>query len=70
MRWELLSLLAHGSFVTIVDKTSYTGWLDPVAYERMGKVLREARQKREHFGQRPVYDLGIYFSSRTRDWST
>ncbi len=68
MRWETLTLLAHGAFVTMIDKTAYDGSLDPVAYERIGKVLREARDKREHFGQPLVYDVGIYFSSRTRDW--
>jgi hypothetical protein len=68
MRWETLTLLAHGAFVTMIDKTAFDGSLDPVAYERMGKVLGEARQKRQHFGQQPVYDIGLYFSSRTRDW--
>lgn len=68
MRWELLTLLAHGAFVTMVDKTGFDGWMDPVAYERIGKVQKEARDKRSHFGQAPVYDIGLYFSSRTRDW--
>ena len=68
LRWEALTLLAHGAFVTMIDKTAFDGGLDPVAYERMGKVLSEAREKRSHFGQAPVYDIGIYFSSRTRDW--
>jgi hypothetical protein len=68
MRWETLTLLAHGAFVTMIDKTAFDGALDPVAYQRMGSVLGEARAKREHFGQKPVYDVGLYFSSRTRDW--
>jgi len=68
MRWETLTLLAHGAFVTMIDKTAFDGSLDPVAYERIGEVLGEAREKREHFGHQPVYDLGLYFSSRTRDW--
>jgi hypothetical protein len=68
IRWELLTLLAHGAFVTMVDKTAYDGWLDPVAYERIGAAYREALAKRAHFGQRPVYEVGLYFSSRTRDW--
>jgi len=68
MRWELLTLLAHGAFVTMVDKTAYDGWLDPVAYQRIGEAFRDARAKREHFGHRPVQEVGIYFSSRTRDW--
>lgn len=68
MRWETLTLLSHGAFVTMIDKTAYDGWLDPVAYERMGEVLGEAREKREHFGQTPVYEVALYFSSRTRDW--
>ena len=68
LRWELLTLLAHNAFVTVVDKTGFDGWLDPVAYERIGTVFREAHAKREHFGQAPVAEVGIYFSSRTRDW--
>ncbi len=68
MRWEMLTLLSHGAFVTMIDKTAYDGWLDPVAYERIGKVLGEARAKREHFGQDFVHDVGLYFSARTRDW--
>ncbi len=68
IRWELFTLLAHGAFVTMVDKTGFDGWLDPVAYARIGAAFQEARTKRAHFGQRPVYDLGLYFSSRTRDW--
>jgi len=68
MRWETLTLLAHGAFVTMIDKTAFDGRLDPVAYRRMGEVLLEAREKRQHFGQTPVYDLGLYFSSRSRDW--
>ena len=68
MRWETMTLLAHGAFVTMIDKTAFDGGLDPVAYQRMGQVLGEARKKRMHFGQSPVYDIGLYFSSRTRDW--
>lgn len=68
MRWETLTLLAHGAFVTMIDKTAFDGSLDPVAYDRMGQVLHEARAKREHFGQTPIYDIGLYFSSRSRDW--
>ncbi len=68
MRWELFTLLAHGAFVTMIDKTAYDGGLDPVAYERIGAAFKEARGKRQHFGHRPVMEVGIYFSSRTRDW--
>jgi len=68
IRWELLLLLARGAFVTMVDKTGFDGWLDPVAYERIGKAFAEGKRKRDHFGQAPVYDMGLYFSSRTRDW--
>ncbi|MBN1126708.1 MAG: hypothetical protein JXA82_17015 [Sedimentisphaerales bacterium] len=68
IRWELLTLLSHGAFVTIVDKTGFDGWLDPVAYERIGKAFEEVGRKRLHFGQKPISDVGIYFSGRTRDW--
>lgn len=68
LRWELLTLLSHGGFVTIVDKTAYDGWLDPVAYERFGAAFQEAHAKRAHFGHNSVCEVGLYFSSRTRDW--
>jgi len=68
LRWELFTLLAHGVFVTIVDKTGFDGGLDPVAYERIGAAFQEARAKRAQFGQQPVAEVGLYFSSRTRDW--
>lgn len=68
IRWELFALLAHGAFVTMVDKTAFDGGLDPVAYERIGAAFQEAQAKRTHFGHLPVADVGLYFSSRTRDW--
>jgi hypothetical protein len=68
MRWEMFTLLAHGAFVTMIDKTAYDGWLDPVAYDRIGALLGEARAKRAQFGHTPVREVGIYFSARTRDW--
>jgi len=68
LRWELFALLAHGGFVTVVDKMGFDGWLDPVCYERLGAAFKEAQAKRSHFGGQPVQDVAIYFSSRTRDW--
>lgn len=68
MRWELLTLLSHGAFATIVDKTAFDGWLDPVAYGRFQSLFEEVRAKRPHFAGNPSADVGIYFSSRTRDW--
>jgi len=68
IRWELLTLLSHGAFVTMVDKTGFDGWLDPIAYQRFATAFAEVRKKRAHFGHEPVYDVGLYFSSRTRDW--
>lgn len=68
LRWELTTLLAHGAFVTMVDKTGFEGGLDPVAYERIGAAFAEARALRPHYGHAPVAEVGLYFSSRTRDW--
>jgi hypothetical protein len=68
MRWEALTLLSHGAQVTVVDKTPYDGSLDRVTYERVGAVFAEARRKREHFGHRPLQEVGLYYSSRSRDW--
>jgi len=68
IRWELFTLLAHGTFVTMIDKTAFDGWLDPVVYERTGSAFQEALRKREHFGQSPMAEVGLYYSSRSRDW--
>jgi hypothetical protein len=68
LRWELLTLLAQGAFVTCVDKTAFDGSLDPVAYDRLGAAFADALARRQHFGHRPIADVGIWFSSRTRDW--
>lgn len=68
VRWELLTLLAHGAFVTMVDKTGFDGWLDLVAYQRIGLAFKEAHAKQVHWGHEPVAEVGVYFSSRTRDW--
>ncbi|WP_246196584.1 alpha-amylase family protein [Aquisphaera giovannonii] len=68
IRWELSTLLAHGAFVTMVDKTGYDGSLDPVAYRRIGEAFRDARSGRGDLAGVPVQDVAIYFSSRTRDW--
>lgn len=68
LRWEMFSLLAHGAQVTIVDKTPFSGALDPVAYGRIGDVFAEVARKRAHFGQVPLYDTALYYSHRARDW--
>jgi len=68
LRWELLTLLAHGAFVTTVDKTAFDGGLDPLTYERIGAAYADALARRKHFGQQLVAEVGLYFSSRTRDW--
>jgi len=68
LRWELLDLLAHGAFVTLIDKTGFDGRIDPAAYDRFRLLFNEALAKRAHFGHPPVQEIGIYYSSRTRDW--
>ena len=68
MRWETLTLLSHGAFVTMIDKTGFDGSLDPVAYHRFGRLFSEVHAKAAYFGHTPVYDVGLFFSSRTRDW--
>jgi hypothetical protein len=68
LRWELFTLLAHGTQVTIVDKTAYDGGLDAESFRRVGVAFAEARAKREHFGHPIVADVGLYYSTRSRDW--
>jgi len=68
MHWELATLLAHGAFVTMVDKTAFDGRLDPVAYDRIGRSFAAVRPLRDRFGHRQVRQAGLYYSSRSRDW--
>jgi hypothetical protein len=68
IRWELYSILAHGGFVTMIDKTGLSGSLDPVAYQRIGAAFHDALSRKNHFGQPPLQEVGIYFSSRARDF--
>lgn len=68
LRWETFTLLAHGAQVTVVDKTPYSGVVDPLAYGRIGQVFSEAQAKRAEFGQRPIEEAGLFFSVRSRDW--
>ncbi len=49
IRWELMTLLAHGAFVTIVDKTAFDGSLDPVAYERFRESFARSAAKAGSF---------------------
>ncbi len=68
MEWEVFTYMAHGAQCTIVDKANYDGTLDGVVYERIGRIFRAARDRGEYFGQTPVQDVGLYYSSRSRDW--
>lgn len=68
MRWQMMTFLAHGAQVTMVDKRKYDGRLDPLTYERFGSLFHEARAKRRHFGQTPLEEVGIYYSGKVRDW--
>jgi len=68
LKWEVLTYLAHGALCTIVDKAYYDGTLNPLTYERLGEVFEEAFQKKDYFGHKPLPEVAIYFSLRTRDW--
>jgi hypothetical protein len=61
-RWRLESNRARP---TEVDREFDQGepWLDPVACERIGELLGEARANRMHFGQASVRDGDICFST-------
>ena len=68
LKWEVMTYLAHGALCTIVDKANYDGTFNPLVYERLGVVFGEALRQREFFGHKPIPEVGIYFSLRTRDW--
>ncbi len=68
MRWEVMSLLSHGAQVTMIDKTAFDGWLDPVFYDRIQTIFTEAHEKRAHWGHSPIEEVGLYYSLRSRDW--
>jgi hypothetical protein len=68
MKWEVMTYLAHGAQCTIVDKANYDGTLDRLVYDRIGEIFGEARSLSETFGHKPVAEVGLYYSSRSRDW--
>lgn len=68
LKWEVFTYLAHGALCTIVDKAYYDGSLNPLTYARLGEVFGEAIAKKEYFGHKPIPEVAIYFSLRTRDW--
>ena len=68
LRWELLTLRAHNAQVTIVDKTAYDGWLDPVGYDRIGQTFRDAHSRESDFDHPLLPEVGLYYSARSRDW--
>jgi hypothetical protein len=68
LKWEILTYLAHGAQCTIVDKVNYDGTCDRLVYERLGQAFGEARAKNEYWGHKPLQEVGLYYSSRTRDW--
>jgi hypothetical protein len=68
MKWEVLTYLAHGTQCTVIDKLNYDGTQDSLVYERLGQVFGEVREKREYFNHKPIQEVGLYYSSRSRDW--
>ena len=68
LSWEVFTYFAHGVQCTIVDKLNYDGGMDPVVYDRIGGVYSEIEAKREYFGHKPLPEVGLYYSSRSRDW--
>lgn len=68
MKWEVLTYLAHGVECTVVDKMYYDGSLEPLSYGRLGEVFGEAIRKREYFGHPATPEVGLYYSTRSRDW--
>ncbi len=68
MTWEVSTCHAHGAQVTIVDKIRYDGTLDPLVYERIGKVFGETKSKQEYTGHRTLNEVGLYYSALSRNW--
>ena len=66
-KWEVFTCVSHGGMCTIVDKSDYGG-LEPVVFERIGEVFGEVSQKSEYFGHKPIQEVGLYYSGRSRDW--
>ena len=49
-------------------KPTTTGRWIRLSTSAMGEAFGEARSKREYFGHKPVPEVGLYYSSRSRDW--
>lgn len=66
--WEVFTYRMHGAQCTIVDKSNYDGTLDPVAFERIGRVFDKAQRRADYFSHKPIKEVGLYYSCRSRDW--
>jgi len=68
LRWEALTALAAGGSVMLIDQPFHDGTLDEVAYELMREVFEEIEAKRQTFLGKSVKHIGLYYSTRNRDY--
>ena len=69
LRFEVMNILSNGGTFTLVDKAGYDGWFDPVVYQRMSGVFKEAREKAKYtrgYEHQPL--CALYYSHKTRDY--
>jgi hypothetical protein len=68
MVWEVLTYAAHGVQCTMVDKATGDGTFPRLSYERIRPAFTEVRAKRDYFQHRPLAEVALYYSTRSRDW--
>lgn len=68
LKWELFTYFSHGGGVKIVDTPNFDGTINPLVYDRLGRIYGEAKEKQNLFGHPPEARVALYFSSKSRDW--
>lgn len=68
LRWEVLTALVHGGSTMLIDQPFHDGSLDAAAYDRIREVFDEANRMEDTLAGDFVPEVGLYYSSKTRDW--
>jgi len=69
IKWEVATILANGSAVSVVDVTYPDGRLEKEVYKRLGDVFAEAQKRKEYLlNAEPLKYVALYYSQNTKDF--
>ena len=66
MRSAVFITSAHHGATFIIDAVDPVGTMDKRVYERIGEVFSESLPYEKYFIGKPVYDVGIYYSLKSK----